>query len=406
LGIVFQFFQLMPTLTLLENVMLPMELNNLYGKTERRERAMHLLETVEMADQAGKMPAAVSGGQQQRVAIARALANDPPLIVADEPTGNLDSKTAEKIFLLFEELVASGKTILMVTHDSDLARRASRTIVISDGEIVNEYLVKALASLTQDQLVEVARHVKPQVYSRGANIIREGEVGDKFYILLNGEAEVWLEQPGGGQILVNQLRAGNYFGEMALLGNGIRSATVKAVGDRPVKVAELDVKAFNSLVKESESLRTELGYIVEQRAAAKQIKSLASPKQSELSQVMKKMKAVSFKNGQDIIKQGELGESFFMIQSGEVEVLVRQDDQEIRVNKLKSGQYFGEMALLGDKRRSATVRALGSVQVVEIGETEFQRLIGASDEFKQQVHKDAGQRRDGLGGAKKSKRGA
>ncbi|HZM25060.1 MAG TPA: ABC transporter ATP-binding protein, partial [Anaerolineales bacterium] len=164
LGIVFQFFQLFPTLTILENIILPMELNNLYSKRERKERAMRLLEKVEMTEQAHKLPSAISGGQQQRVAIARALANDPPLLVADEPTGNLDSKTAEKIFSLFENLVASGTTILMVTHDSDLARRVNRTILISDGEVVNEYLVRALSTLTQDQLVEVSRGIKPQVF--------------------------------------------------------------------------------------------------------------------------------------------------------------------------------------------------------------------------------------------------
>src|SRR5688572_13981948 len=201
LGIVFQFFQLFPTLTILENVILPMELNNLYTKSERKERAMHLLEKVEMTQQANKLPSAISGGQQQRVAIARALANDPPLIVADEPTGNLDSKTAAKIFSLFEDLVASGKTILMVTHDSDLARRVNRTILISDGEIVNEYLVRALSKLNQDQLVEVSRRVKPQIYPPGANIIREGEVGDKFYILLNGKADVHIKESGGSEVI-------------------------------------------------------------------------------------------------------------------------------------------------------------------------------------------------------------
>src|SRR5258706_6925643 len=123
LGIVFQFFQLIPTLTVIENVMLPMQLNSLYDRPWRLKRAQHLLKKVEMEDQADKLPAAISGGQQQRVAIARALANDPPLIVADEPTGNLDTKTAEKIFSFFEDLVASGKTVLMLTHDSDFARR-------------------------------------------------------------------------------------------------------------------------------------------------------------------------------------------------------------------------------------------------------------------------------------------
>lgn len=134
-GIVFQFFQLLPTLTLLENVLLPMDFAGRYPAGERRERALFLLEQVGMAEQAGKLPTAISGGQQQRVAIARALANDPPIVVADEPTGNLDSKTADAVFALFERLVDGGKTILMVTHDNDLAARAGRSVVVADGRI-------------------------------------------------------------------------------------------------------------------------------------------------------------------------------------------------------------------------------------------------------------------------------
>lgn len=138
IGVVFQFFQLLPTLTVAENVMLPMDFCNVYKKEERREKALHFLEQVEMADQADKMPAALSGGQQQRVAIARSLANDPPLIVADEPTGNLDSKTADAVFQLFERQVAAGKTIVMVTHDNDLAARVSRTLHVVDGMILDD----------------------------------------------------------------------------------------------------------------------------------------------------------------------------------------------------------------------------------------------------------------------------
>lgn len=136
-GIVFQFFQLLPTLTLVENVMLPMDFCNVYPARERYERAMHLLEQVEMGEHANKLPSAVSGGQQQRAAIARALANDPPILIADEPTGNLDSKTAESVFRFFEELVNHGKTILMVTHDPDLAKRVSRAVTIADGQIAD-----------------------------------------------------------------------------------------------------------------------------------------------------------------------------------------------------------------------------------------------------------------------------
>ncbi len=138
MGIVFQFFQLLPTLTIAENIMLPMDFCDMYNPRERYDRAVHLLEQVEMAEQANKLPSAVSGGQQQRAAIARALANDPPIIVADEPTGNLDSNTADSIFALFEQLVDDGKTILMVTHDTDLADRVQRTLTIADGELVGD----------------------------------------------------------------------------------------------------------------------------------------------------------------------------------------------------------------------------------------------------------------------------
>ena len=137
-GVIFQFFQLLPTLTIAENVMLPMDFCGMYAPRDRRERALALLEQVEMADQADKLPSQVSGGQQQRAAIARALANDPPILAADEPTGNLDSKTADAVFRLFEDMVDAGKTILMVTHDRDLARRVTRTITLADGEIVDE----------------------------------------------------------------------------------------------------------------------------------------------------------------------------------------------------------------------------------------------------------------------------
>lgn len=138
IGVVFQFFQLLPTLTVIENVMLPMDFCNVHKPEERREKALYFLEQVEMADQADKMPAALSGGQQQRVAIARSLANDPPLLVADEPTGNLDSKTADAVFQLFERQVSAGKTIVMVTHDNDLASRVSRTLHVVDGLILDD----------------------------------------------------------------------------------------------------------------------------------------------------------------------------------------------------------------------------------------------------------------------------
>jgi len=138
LGIVFQFFQLLPMLSLLENVMLPMDFCNLYDPAEREARAMELLRLVGLGDYAEKLPTAISGGQQQSAAIARALANDPPIIIADEPTGNLDSRTADSVFRIFTDLMGQGKTIVMVTHDSSLAERTSRTLLIVDGLLVHD----------------------------------------------------------------------------------------------------------------------------------------------------------------------------------------------------------------------------------------------------------------------------
>jgi putative ABC transport system ATP-binding protein len=139
-GVIYQSFELLPSLSLLDNVMLPMDFCGLYHPRTSPQRALDLLTQVGLRDHVDKPPSKISGGQQQRVAIARALANDPPLIVADEPTGNLDSSTANEIFALFEGLVAQGKTILMVTHDQGLAKRMSRVLWLADGQIVGQTL--------------------------------------------------------------------------------------------------------------------------------------------------------------------------------------------------------------------------------------------------------------------------
>jgi putative ABC transport system ATP-binding protein len=138
IGVIFQFFQLLPTLTVAENVMLPMDFCRMWKPRERPERAMRLLEQMGLADQAHKLPNTLSGGQQQRAAIARALANDPPLLMADEPTGNLDSKTADTVFTLFTDLVSKGKTFIMVTHDVELAKRIPRLVEVYDGVLYEQ----------------------------------------------------------------------------------------------------------------------------------------------------------------------------------------------------------------------------------------------------------------------------
>jgi ABC-type lipoprotein export system ATPase subunit len=259
LGIVFQFFQLLPVISVIENIMLPMDFCRKYPVSERRDRAMKLLELVELTEHAHKLPTALSGGQQQRVAIARALANDPPLIIADEPTGNLDSKTAESIFALFNNLVAQGKTIIIVTHDSGLAKRTHRTALIADGEIVNEYVAKAMPALSHDQLLLATRQAKVQHYEPGAMILNEGTSGNLFYIVSKGSVEVLLQRANAVDVIAAQMGPGQYFGEMEFIHGYKRSASVRAAErGGEVEVLTLSFDTLRDLLDRSELTREDM----------------------------------------------------------------------------------------------------------------------------------------------------
>ena len=258
LGIVFQFFQLLPTISVIENIMLPMDFCHTYPMRERENRALELLELVEMADHAYKLPTALSGGQQQRVAIARALANDPPVIIADEPTGNLDSKTAESVFALFNDLVSKGKTIIIVTHDSGLAKRTHRTALIADGEIVNEYVAKAMPTLTHDLLLQATHVAKTQHFEAGRMIITEGSNADVFYIVTNGIVEVILPRANQSDVVALQLGSGKVFGEMGFFHERKRRASVRASEGGPVEVLSLGYDQLDELLSQSEVTRDAL----------------------------------------------------------------------------------------------------------------------------------------------------
>jgi len=265
LGIVFQFFQLLPIISVIENIMLPMDFCRTYPMNERHGRAMQLLELVELADHAHKLPTALSGGQQQRVAIARALANDPPIIIADEPTGNLDSKTAESVFALFNDLVAQGKTIIIVTHDSGLAKRTHRTALIADGEIVNEYVAKAMPTLSQDQLLEATRKATPQQYEAGAMILQEGTSGNTFYVVSKGTVEIVLQRPNQSDVIAAQILPGQYFGEIQLLHGVKRSASARASEHTAVEVLAIDFDTLNELLGGSQATRDAILQVADER---------------------------------------------------------------------------------------------------------------------------------------------
>jgi energy-coupling factor transporter ATP-binding protein EcfA2 len=238
--------------------MLPMDFCNSYPMRKRAERALHLLDLVGLADHAYKLPTALSGGQQQRVAIARALANDPPILIADEPTGNLDSKTAESVFTLFNELISQGKTIIIVTHDSGLAKRTNRTALITDGEIVNEYLARALPTLTPAQLLEATRSIHPQVYEPGSMILTEGRSNDKFYVVSKGTVEVVLPRPNQSAVVALELGPGKYFGEIEFFHEHRNRASIRACATCPVEVLAMDYDTLARLLSASETTREAL----------------------------------------------------------------------------------------------------------------------------------------------------
>jgi ABC-type lipoprotein export system ATPase subunit len=264
-GVIYQFFQLLPTLTVIENVILPMDFCHTYNSRQRVARAMDLLVQVEVPEQAHKLPSALSGGQQQRVAIARALANDPPILVADEPTGNLDTKTADSVFQLFARLVDQGKTILMVTHDQDLAKRVTRTVILNDGEIIEERLARVFPTLSPAQLVRATHGLEPERHAPGAIILREGEAPDALHIITRGQVDVLVRGPDGIEIVAARLTPGQYFGEVELLRGGANIATIRAGLDSGVELAALERDAFMNLVAESAPTAEELGRLVQAR---------------------------------------------------------------------------------------------------------------------------------------------
>jgi ABC-type lipoprotein export system ATPase subunit len=265
LGIVFQFFQLLPMLNLLENVMLPMDYVGMYDIEQRPKKALELLTMVGLGDQAQQLPQAVSRGQQQSAAIARALANDAPILVADEPTGNLDSRSANQIIDLFEKLSGQGKTIIMVTHDSSMTQRTSRTIFISDGELVNETIAQALPLLTHPLMKELAQRVTPQHYQPGATILEHKKKVNNFYMIQNGKVDIVLRKRRGSDVVISTLKQNDFFGEIELLKGGRSIACVRASADGPVNLLALSRRDFKWLMAESPLTENAISKMVQER---------------------------------------------------------------------------------------------------------------------------------------------
>lgn len=257
LGVVFQFFQLLPMLTLVENVLLPMDFCDKYEPHNRLRRAMDLLAMMGLEDQAHQLPNAVSGGQQQSAAIARALANDPPIIIADEPTGNLDAKTADAVYDKFEALSGEGRTIVMITHDPDIEQRLSRTVLLSDGEIVDPLLARAFSWLPRPALKRLGRRVIRQQYPRGTILDVSGSLARKFILVESGKIQISNLRKGQRMRPVI-LAPGSFFAGKALLQeHKWRDFSAQVVSDL-ADVALLDGEQLDSILGDTPRGQSEL----------------------------------------------------------------------------------------------------------------------------------------------------
>jgi len=255
LGVVFQFFQLLPTLSLLENTMLPMDYCNVYNRHERPRRAMDLLKQVGLEEQAHQLPSSVSSGQQQSAAIARALATDPSIILADEPTGNLDSHSAGVILDLFERLAQQGKTIIIVTHDPAITQRSDKTVILSDGEIIDPTVARALPTLTYPQMLNASHQTQKQVFSPSTVILAEGDSVEHFFMVAEGEVDILLPQDHHEVQRLARLGPGGHFGEVELIRGGKSIALVRAASETQVEVALLSKDSFQEILEGSSQTR-------------------------------------------------------------------------------------------------------------------------------------------------------
>ncbi len=265
LGIVFQFFQLMPTLTLLENVMLPMALCGSCNQPSIREqRARELLALVGLEALADKQPAAVSGGQQQSAAIARALANDPPILIADEPTGNLDSRSADIVFDVFSGLVEQGKTILMVTHDASLAQRTQRILLLSDGELIKPWVAQAFDDLSHSQMLWLTHHLEAHTLEAGAPAVSPNSLIAGLCLVTSGRLEVRRRGDQYGSPLLS-LAPGEYLSGFDLQAIGADGISLQAGSREATSLLILEAESFQSWVSGDPTARANLEAAVHDR---------------------------------------------------------------------------------------------------------------------------------------------
>jgi putative ABC transport system ATP-binding protein len=250
--------------------MLPMDYVEMYDFDERPARAMELLTLVGLEKFANKLPVLVSTGQQQLAAIARAMACDPPLLVADEPTGNLDTRSADKIIQLFEQFVAQGKTIVMVTHDPSLTSRTHRNIIISDGELIDEAVSRSLPKLRHRHMLEFTRIAERRSYQPHQTIIPRDHLVDHFFMIKDGYVEVVLQDQTPSEVVTSRYGPGEFFGEAEIMRGGKSIAAIRAA-DHSVEVLALPRADFMLVMGESPITAEAVEEIMQKRLDMQQL---------------------------------------------------------------------------------------------------------------------------------------
>jgi len=243
LGVVFQFFQLLPMLTLVENVLLPMDFCNKYTEAEREARAMDLLAMMGLEKDAHKLPGAVSGGQQQSAAIARSLANDPPIIVADEPTGNLDARTADFVYDKFQSLANEGRTIIMITHDPEIEHRLSRTVLISDGEVISPLLAHTFHWMPHPVLRVCTDALEHRTYQNQQPLEINGALSNALILVESGQLQAKQSNPAFSEQPL-KLKPGDFLAGSQVSNNHLPGLASVVAEDSPTQVAILPYPAF------------------------------------------------------------------------------------------------------------------------------------------------------------------
>jgi putative ABC transport system ATP-binding protein len=264
IGYVFQHFNLLDFMTVQQNVMVSLELQDNFTPQEAKSQSSQILKAVGLGQHLNAYPRDLSGGQKQRVAIARALVHRPRLLLADEPTSALDRQTGQEVTELMTTLAKEqGSAVLIVTHDSRIFGASDRIVRMEDGKLDVDYegqLSVTLPTLTDKQLIQLIPRLKMLTFQPGEIVIRQGEVADRFYILIEGEVEVIQEFSGSESKLLNTLGPNNYFGEIGLLHETTRKATVRAANNAAIKVIAIDRSDFHEIIVSSKMTHALLDY--------------------------------------------------------------------------------------------------------------------------------------------------